>query len=446
MSEAVLKIEKMAFGGAGFGHLNGKACFVPFTAPGDSVRIRITKEKRSYLEGEMVELLEPSERRITPPCPVFGTCGGCNWQYLSYTDQLAEKEEIFAELLWRSGRVERDRIEAIAPAPEPFGYRSRIQLKVRCSGNEPQIGFYRAVSHSVVNIPEKCAVAHPLLNRLISSLRSVLAAFPETEKMPQIDAAVGDDGRTELVIHYIGNAAEEINRHFGKSRHSLGADAIFLQTGRKKTLQKIAGGDSPALSYMVPSPSSTDPAGYRLEFSNGGFSQVNYQQNLTLIGIVISWAGLTGRERVLDIYCGNGNFSLPLAENAAHVLGVEDYRPSITCARRNCAAYDVKNISFQCKDAVSAIKRLVSADDKFDLVFLDPPRTGAAEVVRMIPALQPRAIIYVSCDPATLARDIGTLKKSGYEVIKSRPVDMFPQTYHIESVTLLEYLNKSGEK
>jgi 23S rRNA (uracil1939-C5)-methyltransferase len=445
MSEAVLKIEKMAFGGAGFGHLNGKACFVPFTAPGDRAIIRVTKEKRAYLEGELVELLEPSERRITPPCPVFGICGGCHLQHLSYSDQLAEKEEIFAGLLCRSGRVERDRIEAIAPAPELFGYRSRVQLKVRCSGNEPQIGFYRAGSHRVVNIPDKCAVAHPQINRLISSLRSVLAAFPEGEKIPEIDVAVGGDGRTELVIHYIGKRTEEICRHFWESRHSLGADAIFLQSGRKTTLQKIAGGDSPALSYMVPGPPATDPSGYRLEFSNGGFSQVNYQQNRTLIGIVNSWAGLTGSERVLDIYCGNGNFSLPLAGNAAHVLGVEDSRPSITSARRNCAAYDVKNISFQCADAVSAIKRLVSAGDKFDLVFLDPPRTGAAEVVWLIPALQPRAIIYVSCDPATLARDIGTLIKSGYEVIKSRPVDMFPQTYHMESVTLLEYENKSGE-
>ena len=443
MNEAVLKIEKMAFGGAGFGRLNGKACFVPFTAPGDRVKIRVIKERLSYLEGALVELLEPSGRRVTPPCPVFGICGGCHWQHLSYTDQLAEKEEIFAGFLWRSGRVERERIEAIAPAPEPLGYRSRIQLKVHCAGNKPQIGFYRAGSHRVVDIPEICAIAHPRLNRHIGALRSVLAAFPEAEKIPQIDAAVGDDGRTELVIHYIGNRTEETGRHFGKSSHSPEADAIFLQTGRKATLQKIAGEDSPALSYMVPGPSVTGPSGYRLEISNGGFSQVNYQQNLALIGIVNSWAGLTGRERVLDIFCGNGNFSLPLAGNAAHVLGVENYLPSITSARRNCAAYDIRNISFQCEDAVNAIKRLVSAPDKFDLVFLDPPRTGAADVVRMIPALQPQRIIYVSCDPATLARDIGILKKFDYEVVKSRPVDMFPQTYHIESVTLLEPKKKN---
>jgi 23S rRNA (uracil1939-C5)-methyltransferase len=148
---------------------------------------------------------------------------------------------------------------------------------------------------------------------------------------------------------------------------------------------------------------------------------------------------------VLDLFCGNGNFSFPLAGNAVHVLGVEDYQPSIASARRNGAANDIKNVTFQCADAKSYIEQLVTAFEKFDLVLLDPPRTGADGVVQMIPALQPRRIIYVSCDPATLARDIGTLKKSGYQVIKSRPVDMFPQTYHMESVTLLEYGNVSGQ-
>ncbi len=157
-----------------------------------------------------------------------------------------------------------------------------------------------------------------------------------------------------------------------------------------------------------------------------------------MIETVCSWAGVTGRERVLDIFCGNGNFSLPLAGKAAHVSGVEGYGPSITIAGHNSEANGIKNVSFACADAVGEISRLVAADEKFDIVLLDPPREGAAEVSRAIPALRPKAILYVSCDPATLARDIGILKNLGYEVTKSRPVDMFPQTYHIESVTLLE--------
>lgn len=222
MAETVVKIEKMAFGGAGFGHLEGKACFVPFTAPGDIARIKILKETRSYLEGELVELLHPSDRRVIPPCHVFGRCGGCNWQHLAYSDQLSAKEDIFAEILWRSGRVERDRIEPIAPAPDPYGYRSRIQLKVRCIDGEPQIGFYRSGSHFVVDIPKKCAIVHPRINRLINGLRQMVALFPEPEKIPQMDVAVGSDGRTELIIHYIGNRRKEIISHFRENRNNPG--------------------------------------------------------------------------------------------------------------------------------------------------------------------------------------------------------------------------------
>jgi 23S rRNA (uracil1939-C5)-methyltransferase len=444
MNDVDVKIEKMAFGGAGFGQLDGKACFVPFTAPGDIARIRIKKEKRSYLEGELLELIEPSERRVTPPCPVFGACGGCNWQHLSYSDQLRAKEEIFAELLWRSGRVPRERILPIIPAPEPFAYRARIQLKVRCVDGQPQIGFYRAGSHFVINIPGKCAIVHPVINRLIAGLRRVITLFPEAEKIPQIDVAIGGDERAELVIHYIGSRKQEIIRHFQKYCHDLGGAGIFLQTGRKTTLEKISGDGPLHLTYKVPNCSFPDLPEIMLSFSSGGFSQVNYRQNLALIETVCSWAGMTGRERVLDIFCGNGNFSLPLAGKASHVTGVEGYGPSITIARYNSETNGIKNVSFACADAVNEISRLVAADDKFDIVLLDPPREGAAEVARAIPALQPKAILYVSCDPATLARDIGILKSLDYEVTKCRPVDMFPQTYHIESVTLLEPAGKSG--
>jgi 23S rRNA (uracil1939-C5)-methyltransferase len=444
MEDIVVKIEKMAFGGSGFGHLDGKACFVPFTAPGDLAKVRLKVVKRSYLEGELLELIEPSEQRASPPCPAFGACGGCNWQHLTYSDQLRAKEEIFSDILWRSGRVERNQIEKVSPAPEPFDYRSRIQLKIRYIGGELHMGFYRAGSHFVVDLPGRCAISHPRINRVIGDLKRLLLHSAEADKIPQIDIAVGGDGALELVIHYIGNNREELARFFRANRLSLGADGIFLQTGRKTSLEEIGGGDYHALAYMVPDPFSPESPAYRLAFSNGGFSQVNYEQNLHLIETVCTWAGLTGRERVLDLYCGNGNFSLPLSRKAGHILGVEDYGPSIASARENCAANGIKNAAFECCDARGAVDRLVSRGETFDLVLMDPPRTGAREVVAQIPALGPRSIIYVSCDPATLARDIGILKKRGYEVEKIRPVDMFPQTYHVESVTLLKRAEWTG--
>ena len=289
-----------------------------------------------------------------------------------------------------------------------------------------------------MNIPERCEIAHPRINLLFGELTRVLTIFPEADKIPQIDVAVGEDDALELVIHYIGSNSEEIAGLFRANRVALGADGIFLRTGRKTALEEIGGGDFRALAYTAPDSSFPGLPGYSLAFSNGGFSQVNYAQNLFLIETVCAWAGLTGKERVLDIYCGNGNFSLPLSGKAAYVLGLEDYGPSIASARQNCEANGVKNVSFECSDALCAIDRLVSRDETFDLVILDPPRTGAREVVVKIHALRPRAIIYVSCDPSTLARDCGLLAEYGYHVRECVPVDMFPQTYHLESVTLLQ--------
>lgn len=435
MNEHTVTIEKMAFGGSGLGHVAGKVCFVPFTAPGDRARIRVRTEKRSYMEGELIELLAPSPLRVTPPCPVFGICGGCNWQHLSAAGQQEAKQEIFAELLWRSGRVERERILPVVAAPEPYGYRARVQFKLRCIAGALHIGFYRSGSHVVVDVPQQCAIARPSINRLFTELSLVMSRFPEPDMVPQIDVTVGDDDSAVLVFHYLGNRPDEIAGYL-ENRGNLPAAGIYLQSGHKATLRKITGADP--LSYLVPENFLQGVPEKRLTFAAGGFSQVNYRQNLALIATVFAWAELTGKERLLDLYCGNGNFSIPLAHCAASVVGLEEYPPSIRDALNNCALNGVENADYRCCDAVTGLLQLVEAGERFDLVILDPPRAGAAQLIPHLPSLQPGKIIYISCDPATLARDIGALKKLGYEVVRSLPVDMFPQTYHIESVTLFE--------
>lgn len=442
MDEQTVTIEKMAFGGAGLGHVAGKVCFVPFSMPGDTARIRVRTEKRSYLEGELIELVAPSPQREIPPCPVFGVCGGCNWQHLPYAAQLAAKQEIFADLLWRSARVERERILPIAPAPEPYGYRARVQFKLRYAAGQLHIGFYRGGSHFVVDVPQRCAIAHPVINRLFTELNGFLSGFPEPDKLPQVDVTIGDDDAAVLVFHYRGNRYEDCVRYLEKL--DIGPTAgLYLQRGHKATLEKIDGHET--LSYRIPENFLAGIPERTLTFAAGGFSQVNYRQNLSLIATVFEWAALTGTEKVLDLYCGNGNFSIPLAHRAAAIVGIEEYPPSIIDARRNCAVNDVKNAVYRCSDAVAGVAELAAAGERFELVIVDPPRTGAAELVRQIPSLHPGKIIYVSCDPATLARDIGLLRGLEYEVVKSLPVDMFPQTYHIESVTLLEPAHTRGQ-
>ena len=437
MREVTLAIDKLTFGGAGLGRVDGLVCFVPFTAPGDEVRIRIIRQKRSYLEGELLEILVPSPLRTSPPCPVFGRCGGCNWQHLNYPAQLAAKDDIFAETLWRGGRVGREVLLPTLGAPAPFGYRSRVQLKLHLADGELHMGFYRTGSHFVVAIPGQCAIADPTINRLIGELRTLLPSFPEVSRLPQIDIAVGDDGTALLIFHFIGNDPAILHNFLIRHVDSLpSASGLYLQTGRKSSLSWVAGLEK--LTYRIPASILPGLPETSLSFSRGGFSQVNYRQNLELLSTVVQWAALEGTERVLDLYCGNGNFSIPLARLVSHVIGIEEYGPSIDDARINCTINGVENVSFDCQGAAAGVQALVAAHETFDLVLLDPPRSGAAEVMPLLARLTPRAIIYISCDPMTLARDLGILRGHGYGVVKSRPIDMFPQTYHIESITLLE--------
>lgn len=431
MKEAAIEIEKLAFGGAGFGRVDGKACFVPYTAPGDRALIRITREKRSYMEGELSELQHPSPDRVQPPCPIFGRCGGCDWQHISYESQLSSKQEIFAETLHRIGRVEREAILPIIPSPEPYAYRSRVQFKLRWAQGRAHIGFYRSGTHFVENIPDRCAIAHPAINSVLADLRAMMDRFPEPDKAPQADVAVGADGATTAIIHYIGGNTQAIHAFLAEELPSVAG--LFLQCG-KKSMERVRGSGS--LTYAAPSPIAHNRP-LSLSFSAGGFSQVNYRQNSALVEEVCKWSGLTGKESVLELFCGNGNFSIPLSALACEVIALEASAASVEDAVRNAAANNSRNIRFEAVDAVEGARRLAAKGRKFDLALLDPPRTGALDLVKILPTLDPQKIIYISCDPATLARDLEFLQKSGYVVLKSRPVDMFPQTYHMESVTLL---------
>lgn len=436
MGETVVRIESMAFGGAGFGRVDGKACFVPFTAPGDLVRIRVTLTKPSYLEGETVELLEASPRRVTPLCPVFGTCGGCTWQHLSYEGQLEAKERIVAETLWRFGRVEPERVGRAVASDSPYGYRSRVQFKVRWTAGKLQMGFYRRGTHFVVDIPGGCAICNPALNYAMAEIRHVIGRFAEPDRIPQVDAAVGDDGTTLVIIHYIGEKRGDARVYFNACRGELPSiGGLHLQCGRKENIESVWGGDR--LAYGFAAGFLPGLPAMTLGFSRGGFSQVNYRQNGELLRAVYRMAALTGGERLLDLFCGNGNFAIPLSRYAGSVVGIEEYGPSLDDARRNAAANGVGGIDFIRADSAAGVRQLTARGNRFPVVVLDPPRTGAREVVPEVVSLAPERIVYVSCDPATLGRDLGLFRTSGYEVRETLPVDMFPQTFHIESVTLL---------
>jgi 23S rRNA (uracil1939-C5)-methyltransferase len=436
MGGVEVSIEKLAFGGAGLGHVNGKVCFVPFTAIGDTARVRITKDKKSYLEGELLGCAPPSAGRTEPPCAAFGQCGGCCWQHLPYDAQVKAKQEIFAEILGRIARIPPHLIQPVIPASSPYGYRSRVQFKIRSVNGTFHLGFYRQGSHFVIDVPGRCLIANEQVNLICETLAPLLAGFPEPHRLPQIDVATGEHGDALLLFHYIGERPHDVVGWMEKSLPgSVPVTGIFLQVGRKSTIRKVWGNER--VTYTIPSELFPNFSAVNLSFRCGGFSQVHYRQNLALIETVLDWADLRGTERVLDLFCGNGNFSLPVARLCAEVVGVEDFEQSIEDAVTNARMNGISNARFHTMSAENGLRTLTESGERFDVVLLDPPRTGALEAVRLIAGVLPEKILYVSCDPPTLARDIAELGKKGYEVAATRAVDMFPQTYHIESVTLL---------
>lgn len=421
-----LKIESLAYGGKGIARLEGKVLFVAGTAPGDLVICKLIKEKKRYAEAELVKLVEPSGSRRTSPCPVADQCGGCQWQYLHYVDQCHWKETIFRDLLQRQAGVAEEVFLPIVPAPDEWHYRSRVQFKCCQHKGHFLTGFYRPGSHSVVDI-DSCPVVAGELNKVLGVLKPLLAGSPFASTIPQIDMGLGDDGQVRVVIHSVSdpqglaNLCQPFAEEVGFS--------LFVQSEHKGSLQHVCGPSDLLIKIDQPPLS--------LAYGVGGFAQINLQQNRNLVDAVLRAAELTGKETVLDLYCGMGNFSLPLARCAKRVVAVEGFALSITKGRENAAANGIENVSFECQPAEGFLSH-TGRDTHFDLVLLDPPRIGASSVMAELLEHRPQKIIYISCDPATLARDLKSLLGGGYRLISSQPFDMFPQTYHTESLTTLE--------
>ncbi len=427
-------IDKLAFGGNGVCRVNGKVCFVPYSCPGDVIQLAITSEKRSFMLGRITELLEPSAQRTSPPCPHFGTCGGCSWQHLEYAAQLQAKQQILAEALWRGARVAAECISTTVAAPQQYGYRSRVQFKLHVSHNGLQIGFFRTGSHQVEDLAQGCLIAQPIINQVLERLRAVLPVYAELRSISEIHVDCGENS-VAAVVNYAGTQPECLIEFLSLHRSALSPlTSLFIKSSAKGAPLHVFGDDE--LTYSL-SPRIPGGPACRLSYRVGGFSQVNRAQNQAILNVVRRMSACDTSSGLLDLYCGNGNFSLPLAADVAHVTGIEGYAGSIDSARINASRNAIGNANFICVDAVRGARQLADSGRTFQTVLLDPPRSGAAEALPQICRLKPDTIIYVSCDPSTLARDCGLLVAGGFHVMESVPIDMFPQSYHIESVTLL---------
>jgi 23S rRNA (uracil1939-C5)-methyltransferase len=384
---------QLAYGGDAVARHSGLAVFVQFGAPGERLRVRVIEMKKNFARAVIEEVLTPSPSRRDAPCRYFGQCGGCQLQHVSYQAQLLAKTGFVRDALERVGRIDWPREIEIEHADE-FGYRARTQVKIERANEAPtRIGFARAGSRSVCDV-ESCAIL-----------------------LPQLDAALG------------------------ALRTSATAKPDWLAAAGTRTETTIAAGDDSAVSFepqidgLPGGVLNRTVAGFAFRFSPATFFQANA---LMLESLVRDAVGGDSGSLAIDLFAGVGLFTLPLAKRYAQVIGVESDRRSVAFARQNIAASTLTNVDVQQAGAAEWLEKFAAMRAPApDLILLDPPRAGAADAIPHIAALKPGRITYVSCDPATLARDLRKLLDSGYELRSVIVLDLFPQTYHVETIASL---------
>ncbi|MCH7517657.1 MAG: 23S rRNA (uracil(1939)-C(5))-methyltransferase RlmD [Candidatus Dadabacteria bacterium] len=413
-----IEIEKIAFGGAGIAKKDGKVFFVRGGLPKDVLEINIIKDKGNYAEAVIAEIIKPSPDRIEPDCPVFNLCGGCQLQNLNYPAQLREKEYILKETLGRLGGLYDVAIEPIVPSPKEFGFRNKVTLSTWFYKGKWHVGYNQKGSNRKVAI-DSCPISTDIVDKTIKRISEVLASL-------------GDPYYPLEKIHISSNGLK--SQITLVPRHSRRGDLLktllkHLRRHQETENVSINGSGETGFEFSI--------LGNKFLTTPSAFTQVNSEINELMIKTVLDWAELTQEQTVLDLYSGIGNFSIPLALGASEVLAVEISNNSVKLARKSAQANSVNNLVFQNAASEHAIEVLNKDEEKFDLIVLDPPREGAKEIIEGLVELSPTKVIYVSCDPATLSRDLKRFDELGYKVVKVRPFDMFPQTFHIESIALL---------
>lgn len=436
-----IRIETMDSDGRGIGRAEGMVVFVPGTFPGDEAEIRITDRKKNYAEGALINRIGSSPDRISAACPHASVCGGCKFQELSYPAQLIHKENMVREALRRIGGIREPRILPILGMKDPVAYRNKAQFPVSGSC----VGYYREKSHDIVPIESCMLQASPAVS-LAKAFRSFLQEHPKNiyrhlvvrtaltgEVMAILVANKKDVTRLEDLAERLDQAVQApyslesliLNVNKNADARVLGAECITL--AGKSVIRDIL---------------KTSHGDLRVEVSPLSFYQVNPIQMSVLYDKVYEYAGLTGTETVLDLYCGVGSIGLSLSEKAGRVIGVESIRSAVTDANRNAVLNGIVNAEFVWGKAEEILDKRLSGL-RADVVILDPPRQGCdPALLDSVGERAPSKIIYVSCNPATLARDVKLLCEKGFEFVEAQPVDMFPWTTHVEAVVLMSRVKK----
>ncbi len=424
------EIESLDQEGRGVAHLDGKTVFVDGALPGECVSLRRTRRQRRHDEAVVVEVRRASPERVTARCAHYGVCGGCSLQHLDHGAQLAAKGRVFAETLARIGGVEPD--EWLPPLTGPtFGYRRRARLGCKFVEKRGKVlvGFRERGSPLLADLAS-CEVLAAPVGALVAELAQLVGSLDLRQRVAQIEVAVGDNA-TALVLRVLDDPQHaDLGRlREFESRHGL---VLYLQRGGLDTVQPLSPPAVP-LRYELPDL----PMG--IEFAPTDFVQVNGELNRLMIARALDLLEPRPTDKALDLFCGLGNFSLPLARRTAAVVGVEGDDALVARARANAARNDIGNAVFHAANLAAESQAGDWSRARYELMLLDPPRAGAREILPVAVSSRPRRIVYVSCHPGSFARDAGILVgQLGYRLAAAGVMDMFPQTSHVETIALFE--------
>lgn len=439
-----LSVHDIGHKGEGVGRYEGLTVFVPKGVPGDRLLVEIVEVKKGFARARLLDVIEPSPHRIQPRCPVANRCGGCQLQHIDYGKQLELKRDTVVASITRIGRLKDVTVHPTLGMESPWYYRNKAQFPFGYRSGRVIAGFFAPGSHDLVDL-DVCEIQHPLGNAIMQAVRELAEAYAvpiydersHTGVLRHVLTRVGRGGHEAMAV-LVTNGPELPHAHdiaAGLMERVPSVVSVVQNINPRKT-NVILGETSRLLAGQ---PHITDQIG-DLEFniSPVSFFQVNPAQTEVLYSKALEYAALSGRETVLDLYCGIGTITLFLAREAGEVIGIEWVEEAVRDAWTNAERNGVRNVRFVAGDAAVEMPKLVAEGVQADVVVLDPPRRGCdGSVLEAIAKVGPQRVVYVSCNPASLARDLSHLRTLGYRTVEIQPVDMFPHTAHIECCALL---------
>jgi 23S rRNA (uracil1939-C5)-methyltransferase len=426
-----VEIDSLAFGGRGVARADGLVVFVSGALPGDRVRAEVTKGKKRFAEARCVELLRAGPERLPDTCMHGGEpCPGAPWQGLPYERQLAHKQDQVDEALRRIGDLDGFELEEIVPAEERWRYRNKLEYSFGDDEGEPILGFHARGRWDLVVDVEDCHLASETGN----ATRNEVREWARVESVPAFDRRAERGVLRNLVVRE-GRRGGQIQTRLVTSQTRFPRPPVDLHT----IVADDSGGTEGPTGVLREERLREELCGLKLEMSHGAFFQTNTEMAERLYAVAAEFAGLSGRERVFDLFCGIGSIGLTMAGKAGEVWGLEIVPEAIEDAERNAERNGIENASFLAGNARTGVRPLLEKAGKPDVVVIDPPRAGLSQkIVRRVLECEAAKIVYVSCNPTTLAPNAAQITEAGYTLRRVRPVDMFPQTPHIECVALFE--------